>query len=130
MAIAIPNISPADLLRRIRGQIVEAVPGYPEVLHLDIEDAVGGIWHFSTAYCEFSPSDPDFFPGKTVVDIEFEQSGKLTMRFEDGSEFNVLPEPEGPDDELETWKVITPDGFSLRFQPRGLWTLRLASDPV
>jgi hypothetical protein len=130
MAIAIPNISPADLLSRIRGPIISSAPGYPEVIHLEVEDAGGSIWHFSTSYCDFSPSDPEFFPGKIVIDIEFERSGKLTMRFGDGSEFNVLPEPEGPDDELATWKLITPDGLSLRFRPRGLWTLRLASEVV
>jgi hypothetical protein len=130
MAIAIPDISPAELLARIRGPIVRANPAYPEVIQLRIEDAEGAIWRFSTAYSDFSPSDPEFFLGKVVVDIESERSGKLTMRFSDGSEFNVLPEPEEPDDELSTWDLITPDGLSLEFRPRGLWTLRLASEVV
>jgi hypothetical protein len=130
MAIAIPNISPAELLSQIRGTVIRAAPGYPEVIHLGIEDAEGAAWGFSTSYAEFSPSDPDFFLGKIVVDIDFERSGKLKMIFADGSEFNVLPEPEEPDDELSTWNLITPDGLSLRFRPRGLWTLRLASEVV
>jgi hypothetical protein len=130
MAITIPDISPADLLGRIRGTIIGAAPGYPEVIHLKIEDGEGAVWRFSTFYCDFSPSDPNFFLGKIVVDIEFEQSGRLRMLFADGSEFNVLPEPEEPDDELSTWDLITPDGLSLRFRPRELWTLRLASEVV
>jgi hypothetical protein len=130
MAITIPDISPAELLGQIRGPIVSAAPGYPEVIHLRIEDGGGAVWRFSTFYCEFSPSDPNFFLGKTVIDIEFERSGRLKMIFADGSEFNVVPEPEGPDDELSTWDLITPDGLSLRFRPRGLWALRLASEVV
>lgn len=130
MAIAIPDISPAELLSRIRGTIIRAAPGYPEVIHLRIEDGEGAIWRFSTFYCEFSPSDPDFFVGKVVVDIQFDRSGRLRMLFADASEFNVLPEPEEPDDELSTWDLITPDGLSLEFRPRGLWTLRLASEVV
>ncbi len=128
MAIAIPNISPADLLGRVRGTIIRAVPGYPEVIHLRIEDAEGGVWRFSTFYCDFSPSDPDFFLGKVVVDIDSERSGKLKMRFADGSEFNVAPEPEGPDDELTTWHLLTPDGLALWFRPRGLWDLEGQGD--
>ena len=34
MAVVIPDISPTDLLGRFRGTIVDAAPGYPEVLHL------------------------------------------------------------------------------------------------
>jgi hypothetical protein len=130
MAIATPNLSPADLLDQFRGTIVRAAPGYPEVIHLTLEDSECRPWHFSTFYAEFSPSDPDFFPGKMVIAVDFERSGRLTMRFADGSEFNVLPEPEEPDDDLATWELSTPDGLFLRFRPRGLWDLGLGSDPV
>jgi hypothetical protein len=130
MAIAIPNLSPADLLGQFRGTIVRAAPGYPEVIHLTLKDSEGRPWHFSTFYAEFSPSDPDFFLGKSVIGVDFEQSGRLTMRFADGSEFNVLPEPEEPDDDLATWELSTPDGLFLRFRPRGLWDLGLGSDLV
>jgi hypothetical protein len=129
MAPVISDLSPSDLLGRFRGAIVNASPGYPEVIHLDLKDADGGEWTFSTFYAEYSPSDADFFLGKTVVDVDFEQSGRLTMRFSDDSEFNVLPEPEGPDDELTTWRLLTPDGLALWFRPRGLWDLGLGSDP-
>jgi hypothetical protein len=130
MAIAIPNISPDELLSQMRGPIIRSVPGYPEVIHFDIEDAQGALWLFSTFYCEFSPSEPDFFLGKVITDVAFARSGWLKMVFTDGSEFKVIPEPEGADDELSTWDLITPDGLSLRFRPRGLWTLRLASEVV
>ena len=96
MATVIPNLSPADLLGRLRGPIVEAAPGYPEVIYLHVKD--------------------------------FERSGRLTMRFSDGSEFNVVPEPEGPDEDLSTWNLLTPDGLYLRPRPRGRWKLGLGSD--
>jgi hypothetical protein len=128
MATVIPDLSPSDLLERFRGTIVDAAPGYPEVIHLELRDADGGEWSFSTSYAEYSPTDPEFFVEKTVVDVAFERSGKLTMRFSDGFEFNVLPEPEGPDDDLATWHLITPDNLSLRFRPRGRWHLGLGSD--
>jgi hypothetical protein len=128
MATVIPDLSPADLLSRLRGTIVDAALGYPEVVHLHVKDANGGEWSFSTCYAEYSPSDSEFFAGKTIIDIDFERSGKLTMRFSDDSEFNVLPEPEGPDDELSTWNLLTPDGLFLRFRPRDRWELGLGSD--
>jgi hypothetical protein len=130
METVIPDLSPADLLSRLRGTVIRAAPGYPEVIHLRVRDDRGCVWRFSTSYADYSPSDPDFFLGKIIVDVDFEQSGRLTMRFADGSEFNVLPEPEGPDEDLSSWHLLTPDGLSLRFRPRGRWKLGLASDPV
>ena len=129
MATVIPDLSPADLLGRFRGTIIDAAPGYPEVIHLELKDADGDEWSFSTWYAEFSPTDPELLLGKTVVDVDFERSGKLTMRFSDGSEFNVRPEPEGPDDKLSTWQLLTPGGrLSLDFRPRDRWTLGLGSE--
>jgi hypothetical protein len=130
MAAVIPDLFPADVLRRLRGTVIRAAPSYPEVIRLRVRDENGDVWRFSTFYADYSPSDPEFFLGKTVVDVNFERSGKLTMRFSDGSEFNVLPEPDGPDDDLETWHLITPDGLALWFRPRGRWELGPASDPV
>jgi hypothetical protein len=130
MTTVIPDLSPRSLLGRFRGTIVEAAPGYPEVIHLHVKDAAGDEWSFSTCYAEYSPSDPEFFPGKTIIDVTARSSGKLVMRFADGSEFNVLPEPEEPDDELPTWRLFTPDGLVLRFRPRGLWDLGRGTELV
>lgn len=130
MTTVIPDLSPTDLLSRFRGTIVDAAPGYPEVIHIRVKDGDGAVWRFSTWYAEFSPTDPELLLGNTVVEVDFERSGKLTMRFSDGDEFNVRPEPEGPDDELSTWSLLTPDGLSLQFRPRDRWTLGLGSDVV
>ncbi len=133
MATVIPDFSPLDLLGRFRGTIFRAAPGYPEVIHLNVRDRDGEIWRFSTFYAEYSPSDPDFFPGKTIVDIDLDPSGTSTIAFSDGSTMTIVPGKLGPDepgDDLETWNLITPDGLSLWFGPRGRWQLKRASDPV
>jgi hypothetical protein len=132
MATVIPDISPSDLLEHFRGQILSARPGYPEVIHLKVRDADGGEWGFSTFYAEYSPEDPDFFPGKTVSSADLEPSGKLTIGFSDGSEFNVVPIPleaDEPGNDLETWHLFTPDGLALFYGPRGRWELGQGSDP-
>lgn len=128
MATVVPNLSPSEILSHLRGTIVYAAPGYPEVIIFRVKDAKGDIWRFMTLYADYSPSDPELFLGKMVVDVNLDRSGELTMRFSDGSEFNVLPEPEEPDDELMTWLLITPDGLSLRFRPRGRWELGRADE--
>jgi hypothetical protein len=95
-----------------------------------VKDDGGGIWGFSTCYSEYTPSDPDFFAGKTIGAVTLRRSGELTMHLTDGTKFKVIPEPEEPDDELPTWRLFTPDGLVLRFRPRGHWDLVRASDPV
>jgi hypothetical protein len=127
-----PDISPSDLLSRIRGPVVHAAPGYPEVIHLEVRDAEGARWRFSTNYAEYAPSDPELLLEKTVVAVDLERSGKLIMGFSDGSTFAVLPIPLDPQESgeyLETWNLITPDGLSLWYGPRGRWLMRRASDP-
>jgi hypothetical protein len=130
MATVIPDLSPADLLGRLRGTIVDAARGYPEVIHLGVRDDEGAVWKFSTWYADFSPTDPELLLGKTIVEVYFEPSGRLTMSFSDDSEFDVRPEPEGSDDDLSTWSLLTPDGLSLQFRPRDRWTLGLGSEVV
>jgi hypothetical protein len=128
MSTVIPDLSPADLLGRLRGTVVRAAPGYPEVLILGVRDDDGQIWRFMTFYADYSPSDPEFFLGKTVVDADLDRSDRLTMKFSDGSEFCVAPEPEGPDEDLMTWHLLTPDGLAMRFRPRGHWDLGLGTE--
>lgn len=131
MATVTSDISPFDLLARFRGRILRAAPGYPEVIHFDVEDADGGEWTFSTFYAEYSPDDPDVFTGKKIVGADQKASGTLTLTFSDGDVFVVTPgplEPGDPGDDLETWHMITPDGLSLWYGPLGRWHLGKATD--
>jgi hypothetical protein len=132
MAIVIPNVIPADLLSRFRGEVIRARPGYPEVIHLRVKDAKGAEWGFSTFDADFSPSDPDVLLGKTVISAELDPSNTLTIGFSDGSDLKVVPralEPGEEDDELENWFLRTPDDLFLDFGPEGRWRLGRASDP-
>jgi hypothetical protein len=126
MASVISDLSPSDLVGRFRGTIFHAAPGYPEVIHLRAKDADGGEWWFSTFYAEYSPSEPDFFLGKTIVDAHLEPSAKLTLSFADGSEFQVVPGPFEPGEsvkDLETWHLYSPDGIALYYGPGSRWEL-------
>ncbi len=133
MASVTPDLSPADLVGRFRGTIFHAALGHPEVIHLRVKDVDGNEWWFSTFYAEYSPSDPDFFLGKTIIDTDLEPSGKLTLSFSDGSEFKVVPGPLEPGEsveDLETWHLYTPDGIALYYGPGLRWELGPGSNPV
>ena len=72
MAVVIPDITPAELLRRFRGVVTSSRPAYPDVLHIDVMDAEGAVWWFGTFEATYSPSDPEVFLGKTVTDAELD----------------------------------------------------------
>jgi hypothetical protein len=97
-----------------------------------VKDGEGGDWWFSSFYAEYSPPDPDLFFGKTIIAAEVESSGDLTVGFSDGSRLEVNrcpPEPDGPDDHLETWTLISPEGFALNYGPGERWTLKALGHP-
>lgn len=49
MATAVAlDASPLNVLRPMRGEIVDARIAYPEVLHVEIRDSAGELWHFAT----------------------------------------------------------------------------------
>lgn len=132
MAVLIPNVAATELLSRFRGRIVSAKPGYPEVLLLTVMDAQDGEWHFSTFDADYSPSDPDVFVDKEIVDTEVAASNTLTISFSDGSDLTVVPRPLEPgeeDDDLENWYMETPDNRSLDFGPVGRWRLGRGDEP-
>lgn len=132
MATVVQNTSPADLIRRFRGQIFAADPGYPEVLLLKARDDEGGQWWFSSGYADYSPSDPAVFLGKKVVAAEIHPSGGLTAGFSDGSRLEVRPLPLPPGEsgeDLETWDIIAPDGLIVTYGPGERWTLEELGRP-
>jgi hypothetical protein len=126
----IPDVSPIELLGRMRGPIFKANLGYPEVILFKVRDAQGGVWWFSTFEANYAPKDPDALLGKTVVRADLEEgTANLTIGFSDGSTFEVTETDEEPDDDLEMWSVLTPDGLSLEYGPGAHWKLSLARDP-
>jgi hypothetical protein len=126
----IPDISPAELLSRLRGQIFQANYGYPEVMQFKLRDEQGGEWWMATFEAGYSPSDPEALRGKTVVRADLEErSGDLTIGFSDGSAFRIVADPEERDDFYESWSLLTPDGLALNYGPGDHWKLSLAGDP-
>jgi hypothetical protein len=131
MTIVIPDISPAEVLDGLRGQIFYAEPGYPEVIHLRLIDPRGAEWWFSTHDAYFSPSDPDALRGKTIISADLEGPlGNLTIGFSDGTSFRVWVDPQEAPDDPVNWKVYTPDDLVLAWGPGVHWALKRDGDPL
>jgi hypothetical protein len=127
----IPDIAPAALLARLRGQVLEANRAYPETVQFKLRDADGGEWWLATQWADYYPSDPADILGKVVDDAKLdERTGDLTFTFSDGSEFKVVSRPqEEPGDDLEHWDLFTPEGLVLVWGPDASWQLKRATDP-
>lgn len=120
----------ASLLRSLRGEIVTARLGYPEVLHLNICDGAGNHWHLATQDAEWSPVDPADLVGQTIDSAEIdEESLELRCYLANGSIFAVQPaEQEAPDDPCN-WELITPGGVALEYGPGPRWQISSADVP-
>jgi hypothetical protein len=131
MATVIPDISPIDLLGRVRGMVEDARPAYPETIHLEIRDTSGGRWRFGTKDAHYAPEDPDLLRGKTVVDVDLEGPlGNLTFGFSDGTSFRVWMDPPDTTNDPGNWMLLTPDELFLLWGPVGKWSLTRGSDPI
>ncbi len=67
-AIAALDISLANLLRSLRGSIVDARIAYPEVLDVEVRDSRGDLWRLATQDAEWSPSDPGQLIGRSIAE--------------------------------------------------------------
>ena len=128
------DFSPTEFLMRFRGRVIASRPAYPEVLHLQVRDAHGGIWRFATFEADYFPAEPEAFLGKTVesVDLDVPSAG-LTIGFSDRTSLAVVPFSLTPDEfdvDYETWHLFTPDGLVLDYGPGENWSLNRATDPV
>lgn len=131
MSLVTQNTSPADLLGRVRGPVKDARLTYPERVHLEVTDAVGGVWCLATWEAAYSPADPEELNGKTVVSTDLDDRSKvLTIGFSDGTCFTVTPIPDEEDDAIENWELFTPDDLLLSYGPWGRWKLGSADDPA
>lgn len=86
------DASPLNVLRYMRGAIVDARIAYPEVLHVEIKDSAGELWHLATQDAEWSPSDPAELVGCAVADADIDaETGELRCKLSDGSLLDVKP---------------------------------------
>src|SRR5680860_1307390 len=74
------DISLQSLLDSMRGEIVEARIGHPEVLLIDIIDSVGGRWQLMTQDAEWEIGDPESLIGRRVLKVALDdRSWKLRL---------------------------------------------------
>ncbi len=125
------DASPANVLRSMRGPIVAAQLAYPEVLHVEIRDAGGDLWHLATQDAEWSPEDPGELVGRSVVDAEIdEETGELRLSLSEGVVLDVKPAAREADDDPPNWELITPGGVVLEFGPGVRWQISSADAPA
>src|SRR3954470_17935982 len=108
------DASPLNVLRSMRGTIVDARIAYPDVLHVEIRDARGDFWRFATQDAEWSPADPRHLIGPSVEDADIDdENGELRCRLSDGSVFDVKPSVAEAKDDPPSWELISPGGIAL-----------------
>jgi len=118
------DASPLNVLRSMRGRIVDARVAYPEVLHVEVKDSAGELWRLATQDAEWSPSDPAELVGRLVDDADIDgETGELRCKLSDGSLLDVKPAAREAEDDPPNWELITPDGLVLEFGPGVRWQI-------
>jgi len=123
--------SPANVLRSMRGVIVDARLGYPDVLHVEIKDSAGERWRLATQDADWTPADPSELVGQSIEDAHIdEESGELRCQLSNGSLLDVKPAHKEADDDPPNWELITPGGVLLEFGPGVRWQISSADEPI
>jgi hypothetical protein len=124
------DASPLNVLRQMRGSIVDARIAYPKVLHVEVRDAQGDVWRLATQDAEFSPSDPARLIGRSIegADID-EETGELRCRLSDGEVLDIKPSATEAEDDPPNWELIGPTGIVLEFGPGVRWQISSADAP-
>lgn len=125
MATAVAlDASPLNVLRSMRGQIVDARIAYPEVLHVAVKDSAGELWRLATQDAEWSPADPAELVGRSVDDADIDaETGELRCKLSDGALLDVKPASREAEDDPPNWELITPGGVVLEFGPGVRWQI-------
>jgi|GEM_PF-768458 len=124
LAAAPLDASPLNILRSMRGPIVDARIAYPEVLYVEIKDSGGGLWQLATQDAEWSPADPGELVGRSVEDADIDaQTGELRCKLSDGSALEITPADREAEDDPPNWELITPSGVVLEFGPGVRWQI-------
>lgn len=125
------DASPANVLRSLRGSIVDARKAYPDILHVEVRDPKGELWRLATQDAEWSPSDPQELVGQAIDDAEIDEgSGELRCKLSSGSVLDVRPGAHEADDDPPNWELITPGGVLLEFGPGVRWQISGADAPA
>jgi hypothetical protein len=115
----------------MRGAIVDARLGYPEILQVEIKDSAGETWQFATQDADWTPTDPSELVGQRIEDAQIdEESGELRCKLSNGSLLDVKPARKEADDDPPNWELITPGGVLLEFGPGVRWQISSADEPT
>ena len=125
MATAVAlDASPLNVLRGMRGEIVDARIAYPETLHVEIKDSKGDSWRLATQDAEWFPTDPRELVGRSVSDVDIDgATGELRCKLSDGFFLDVRSAARDAEDDPPNWELITPDGLVLEFGPGVRWQI-------
>jgi hypothetical protein len=125
------DASPANVLRSMRGSIVDARIAYPDVLHVDVRDSHGDLWRLATQDAEWSPSDPRQLVGRSIDDVAIDgETGELRCMLSDGSVLDVRPAAVEAEDDPPNWELVSPAGIVLEFGPGLRWQISGADVPA
>jgi len=125
------DASPANVLRSLRGPIVDAHLAHPKVLHLEIRDSAERLWRFATQDAEWSPSDPSELIDRSIEDAEIDEgTGELRCKLSDGLLLDVKPAASEASDDPPNWELISPDGLVFEFGPGVRWQISSADAPA
>lgn len=128
-AIAL-DASPINVLRSMRGSIVDARISYPDVLHIEVRDSRGDLWRLATQDADWSPSDPTQLIGRSIDDADIDkETGELRCMLSDGSVLDVRPTVAEAEDDPPNWELISPSGILLEFGPGVRWQISSADGP-
>jgi hypothetical protein len=120
----------SGVLSSMRGEIVDARLGYPDVLHVGIRDLDGDIWRFVTQDAAWSPDDAAVLVGQDMEKADVSDSGELRCQLSGGSVLVVTPPDRKSDDDPPHWELITPGGVILEFGPGARWQISNADVPA
>ncbi len=125
------DASPENVLRSMRGSIVDARIAYPDVLHVEVRDSRGDLWRLATQDAEWSPADPDQLVGRLIDDVAIdEETGELRCMLSDGSVLDIRPAAIEAEDDPPNWELVSPAGIVLEFGPGFRWQISGADVPA
>jgi hypothetical protein len=125
------DASPANVLRSMRGSIVDARIAYPDVLHVEVRDSRGDLWRLATQDADWSPSDPGQLVGRSIDDVAIDgETGELRCMLSDGSVLDVRPAAIEGGDDPPNWELVSPTGIVLEFGPGLRWQISGADGPA
>jgi hypothetical protein len=130
MAPAVQEASLASLLGSLRGEIVDARLGYPDVLHVEVRDSNGGCWSLVTQDAAWKPIDPAGLIGQRLEGAVVGHRGELRCELSGGSALVIHPADPASGDNPPHWEVVAPSGVALEFGPGARWQISSADVPV